>query len=371
MVDFFTSPEDLGGWIKSQQSPDTAAKQILDMVKAVSVEQSSGHEQDITDTCKSIYEKSDENASKILFGILASHKLTTIKQSASSGKLTKEAQIMRQPGEYEMDLRICPKLPFSVGKRLISKYNCRHYCLDGVVFDDDPERVYCAEAMWRRHIMDKFAREFKDKEGHWVGGYINDRFHVIPKAGTPANPDVPRDGGNQMELAHGERTRKPRPHQYSIERRLSEARGEETHDLMTSASEAGKIVKLASTDRSKDDDAISEIFTDMLDMKEAGWTDDDIIYHTAEHYSMSIPRVASVYKYALKLQARHNGMMYVQSSSSGEIKSVARALAGTPAVVKPTGTKQPAITETAKPANEFDIVDEDMQNDMKDLGLLD
>ncbi|MFA5312108.1 MAG: hypothetical protein WC375_02175 [Methanomassiliicoccales archaeon] len=320
MVDFFTSPKDLEGWIKSQQSPDTAARQILDMVNTVAEGQPNTHEQDIADTCHAVYEQNDENASKILFGILAGCKLTT-KQSGVTDKMIKEAQIMRQPGEYPMDLRVCPKLPFSVGKRLISKYNCRHYCLDSIVFDDDPERVYCAEALWRRHIMDKFSREFKDKNGKWVGGYINDRFHVIPDAGTPSNPDVPRDGGHSMELANGERTRKPMPYQFSIERRLSEARGEKTYDLEVSASQESKMIKLASAGESKDDAQLAEMFTDMLDMRTAGWGDEDIIYHVSEHYSMPIPQTAQVYKFALKLQQRHNGLLYAHSSSKASIRT--------------------------------------------------
>ena len=204
-MEFFTSPEDLKGWVKTQESPDEAALKIMDII-------GKNEEMDIVDTCRAIFEGEQEtgvdNASKILFSVLAKHNLTEIKEGKMNDKLKKEAQIMRQPGEYDMPLRICPKLPFSVGKRLISTYNCRHYCLDSVVFDDDPERIYCAEALWRRHVADKFSREWKDKDGKWVGGYINERFQVYKD-----------DGGNQMELANDERTRKPRPHQYSIERR--------------------------------------------------------------------------------------------------------------------------------------------------------
>ena len=52
----------------------------------------------------------------------------------------------------------------------------------------------------------------------------SDLFYKFPVAGTPANPDVPRDGGNPMMLKPGERTRVPRPHQWSVERRMQEAR---------------------------------------------------------------------------------------------------------------------------------------------------
>jgi hypothetical protein len=74
-------------------------------------------------------------------------------------------------------------------------------------------------------MADKFSSDYQDrKTGELVGGYINERFYKFPDAGTPANPDVPRDGGNPMMLKPGERSRTPRPHQWSVERRMQEAR---------------------------------------------------------------------------------------------------------------------------------------------------
>jgi hypothetical protein len=201
-----------------------------------------------------------------------------------------------------MPLRVCPKLPYSAGKRVISTWNCREHCLDSIVLDDDPLRVYCAEALWRRHVMDKFSREFKNKEGKWVGGYINQRFQVFQD-----------DGGNQMELANEERTRKPRPHQYSIERRLSEGRGEETYDIVASSE---KMVKVASTQpTSEDDDNIYQIFDDIIEMKESGLSDEDIIYQVAEHYDRGIHAVAQIHKIAMKQLNRHSGIVYAHDNS--------------------------------------------------------
>lgn len=299
-MQFFTSPEDLRGWVKIQDSPDLAASKILDLI-------GSDDEQDVVDTCREIFngEKSDDvnNASKILFGVLAKHNLTELTKEGKmeNNKIKKEAQMMRQDSVYgQMPMRICPKLPFSVGKRLISTYNCRHYCLDSIVFDDDPLRVFCAEAIWRRHVMDKFSREWKDKDGKWVGGYINDRFEVSHD-----------QSGNQMELANGERTRKPRPHQYSTERRLSEGRGEETFDLTASSN---KVIKLASTDKDNNynpnDDKIFQMFSDIIDMKEAGISDEDILSKVSDHYNESIFNVAKVHKMASKQLKVHNGVVY-------------------------------------------------------------
>jgi len=289
-MNFFTSPEDLRSWIKTNKTAAEACQKIIDVV-------GKDDELDIIQTCNAVFEDKDGNASKILFEILGKYNFTQKREGKMKEKIIKEAQMMRQDSVYgNMEMRICPKLPYSVGKRLISTYNCRHYCIDSITLDDDPERVYCAEALWRRHVMDKFSREFKDKDGKWVGGYINDRFQVFHDA-----------AGNQMELANGERTRKPRPHQFSTERRLEEARGEKTTDLEASSN---KFVKLASVEKIQDDSKIYQIFDDIIEMKESGLSDEDIIYKVSEHYGENIVKIASVYKIATKLLQRHNGIIY-------------------------------------------------------------
>jgi len=294
-MQFFTSPEDLKSWIKSFKTPDEAALNIEGVI-------GNDQELDVIQSCRSIFKDNDINAANVLFNILSKHNITQIREGKSKmkNKLTKEAQMMRQDSVYgDMDLKVCPKLPFSVGKRLISTYNCRHYCLDSMVFDDDPNRIYCAEALWRRHVMDKFSREFKDKDGKWVGGYINERFQVYND-----------DGGNNMQLANGERTRKPRPHQYSTERRLEEARGEKLTDLTASSNQ---FVKLASTEVKNEDEYSQEtyeIFDDIIEMKEAGLSDEDILMKVSEHYEKSITHVAGVLKMATKMLDSHNGKIY-------------------------------------------------------------
>jgi len=240
---FFRSPEDLVAWVKKCGSAEKAAKILVNLPKVGEDKVS-----DVVETTKRITEASDKNAANVLYSILRTAGVADddvkkvedgidkvevademlrrkLVSTDEHNKLIKEAQIMRQPGEYDMPLRVCPKLPWSVGKKLISTYNCRHYCLDGVVLDDDPMRVYCGELLWRRHVADKFSSDYQDrKTGELVGGYINERFYKFPDAGTPDNPGTPRDGGNPMELKPGERTRQPRPHQWSVERRMQEAR---------------------------------------------------------------------------------------------------------------------------------------------------
>lgn len=294
-MQFFTSSNDLRKWVKSFKTPDEASLNLIGII-------GKNEEQDIVQTCKAIFDN-NEDASNILFGILSKHNITQLGEINMKNKLVKEAQaVMRSDSLYgNMDVRFCPKLPKqSAGQGLISTYNCRTYCLDSLVFDDDPKRVYCAEALWRRHVADKFSREFKDKDGKWVGGYINERFQIFRD-----------DGGNNMELALGERTRKPRPHQYSTERRLEEARGEKTTDLVASNN---KFVKLASKNV-KEEDANYKIFDDIIEMKTAGISDEDIIYKVAEHYGKSILVIASINKQANEQIKRHDGIVYAYDNS--------------------------------------------------------
>jgi len=71
------------------------------------------------------------------------------------------------------------------------------------------------ETMWRGNIMDKYSRPYRDKDGKWVGGYINKRFEVdynIPntndyqlKPGQLRKPILPEYGNTEsrMEVARG------------------------------------------------------------------------------------------------------------------------------------------------------------------------
>ena len=293
---FFTSPEDLGNWVQNQESPDSAAMRIL----AVTGDKD---QQNVVDACRQIFEDKDkENSQNVLFGVLNKYKIVNTREGNMKKKIIREAQMMRQDSVYgNMETRVCPKLPYSVGKRLISTYNCRHYCLDSIVLDDDPNRVYCAEALWRNHVMDKFSREFKNKDGKWVGGYINERFQVQQD-----------DGGNQMELKNGERTRMPRPHQYSIERRMEEARGNKTYDLTASNK---KMVKIASDSLEKKDE-IYRIFDDILEMKESGLNDEDVLMKVSEHYGKTISAVAKIHKMAMDQVKRHDKVVYAFGKNS-------------------------------------------------------
>jgi len=308
-MDFWRNEQDLMGWIIHQKSPEIAAHKIIDIIG-----KGKENENEVIMTCKNIIDKNDNSSANILFRALAKYNLTTIKEGSNmKDKIIKEAQaVMRSDSLYgNLPMRICPKLPVtSAGQRLISTYNCRHYCLDSMVFDDDPERVYCAEALWRRHVMDKFSREFKDKDGKWVGGYINERFQVIQD-----------DGGNQMQLAHGERSRKPRPHQYSTERRLSEARGEKTYDI-TASIESDGLIKTASGNVDQSDKKnVYSIFDDIVDMREAGLKEEDILIKVAEHYNSNIEDVAKIARIAKTQTIIHNGNQYIFEKKNSAVNS--------------------------------------------------
>jgi len=332
MAKFFTSPKDLARWVKEANSSYQEASQ-----KIMIALESNKNEQDILETTKRIFSNNNtEEASKVLFDVLANYSITeqSVEKAESKfdkatvadalekykvitaeekGKMVKEAQIMRQPGEYPMPLKRCPKLPFSVGKGLISTYNCRHYCLDSLVFDEDPERVYCAEALWRGHVMDKFSREWEDaKTGELVGGYINNRFYVFPDGGTPDNQDMPRYHGNRMSLKPWERSRIPRKHEWSVERRLQEQREpNSTKSITLSAAITGStnMIKLASSDKIEKEKIVT-IFSEAIDLHNDGVKNEDAVLQLSEKYNHPIEQVVAIQTVALKKMAVHQADVY-------------------------------------------------------------
>jgi len=337
MADYFKNPEDLSCWIKARNSSEEAANELLDVINMSNQYLSfyNDDETDIKETCKSIYDQDDANAANVLFGVLAKHNITKVIREGSTN-INKTAQTSRQRNNWVRGDR--NKWRRCMWNKCVDGYNegtpwrtdrdkffnFTHYYTDALSFDENPNRVYSGEALWRMYVMDKFYREYKNAEGKWVGGYINDRFHVFPTAGTPANPDAPRDGGNQMELANAERTRKPRPHQYSIERRLEEARGNDTYDLevTTMASSFKKIVKTASTTpKDRKNDKIYSMFTDIMEMKQAGFIFSDIVEKVSDHYGATITGVAQIAKFADKMIKKHDGIAYQFGVTSQNIET--------------------------------------------------
>jgi len=70
------------------------------------------------------------------------------------------------------------------------------------------------ETIWRGNIMDKYSRPYRDKDGKWVGGYINKRFEVdnfVPAA-------------NDMQLKPGQKRKPFLPQYNSTEARLEDMR---------------------------------------------------------------------------------------------------------------------------------------------------
>jgi hypothetical protein len=352
MAKFFNTPIDLLNWVKTQNS---TAGEAADKLRAVIG--SSDHAQDIAETTRRIFvENNSDHAAEVLFGILANYNITEeIVKAASAkigeiyaadellkskiitaeqhGKLVKEAQIMRQPGQYQMELRVCPKLPYSVGNRRISTYNCIHYCLDSMTLDEEPNRVYCMEALWRKHVIDKFSRDFKDqKTGQLIGGYINNRFFVFPDSGTPANQDVARNAGHSMELKPGVRTNQPKPYEYSMERRLQEQREKgSTKSITLTASDADfksalmaqgaavGFIKLAAVDTvvpaPKGDD-IYEIFSAAIELHNEGIDPEVAAVKLAETHSMKVEDVIRIQEIALRKIAKHVSDVYVMTKEA-------------------------------------------------------
>ncbi len=314
MADYFTNTDDLIGWIKSRKSSNDAAVQLTEVIKLYNNVNNVSEINDIQSMCHDIYEKQGiENEAKELMGILAKNKILTLRKEASN--MNRQAQ-SRQRNEWQRGDRgkwnravdgYKETTPWRINRDQF--YDFTHNTIDAISFDADPSRVYSGEALWRMYVMDKFTREYQDKDGKWVGGYINDRFHVFPYAGTPGNPKVARDGGNQMQLAPGERTRKPRPHQWSVERRLEEARGNKLNDL--EASSFKKMTKIASKIRpERTSDKVYGIFCDTIDMKEAGISYVDRLNKISDHYDVAITSVAQIDKVASSMIKKHDGIGY-------------------------------------------------------------
>lgn len=318
--DFFRNPEDLEHWIRSRESGDKATQEILDVANMMGHEDIIDISVDISQKCKEIFESQESedinDASEMLMGVLANMGITRMNKKAEHVKTANS----RQRNNWERGKRnkfnriVCSEVNENTQWRRNRDqfYDFTHYTTDAITFDEDPDHVYSGEALWRMYIMDKFTREHQDKNGKWVGGYINDRFHVFPDAGTPANPDVPRDGGNQMGLAPGERTRKPRPHQYSTERRLEEARGNKTEDLEVTASKCfGNIVKVAGKlPEERHENNIYNIFRDSIDMREAGFEYGDMLEKISDHYDVPLKSVAKISLLAKKMKNKHDGIGY-------------------------------------------------------------
>ena len=337
MAEYFQNPEDLQGWVRSRGTPSKAAQELMQMIDInPDLSEIPDDEQDIYDSVKAIFSQDGDNASEVLFGVLAKHNITKLTKQATSMK--KEAAEPRQRNEWTRNMRnkwnrvvdaYNAGTPWRVGRD--KYYDFTHYATDEIRFDEDPHHIYSGEAIWRTYVMDKFYRDYKDKDGKVVGGYINDRFHVFPTAGTPANPDAPRDGGNQMELADGERTRKPRPHQYSTERRLEEARGNKTKSITVSASSFEKVVKVASKKNllEAQDDRIYNIFRDTIEMREAGIDYETMVDALCDHYKASVMGIAQIDKVAQRLVKKHAGIGYEgfvkKSRTLAEVISTIRA----------------------------------------------
>lgn len=85
----------------------------------------------------------------------------------------------------------------------------------GLVVDDVWDIDY--EAIWRSTIMDKYSRPYRDKDGNWVGGYIQKRFEV--------DKNIPIT--NNMQLKPGQRMKPILPEYGLIEGRMEFQREKE------------------------------------------------------------------------------------------------------------------------------------------------
>lgn len=310
MASYFDNSQTLERWIKKNSSSQEASQKLLSALGNNAKEL----EDDIVEGCEKVF-ANQSYASDILFKLLSRYGITNLKKESKmknqESKEIKTAQ-SRPRNKWNRSLDgFNEGTPWRIARDKM--YDFTHYYSDAISFDEDPDRVYSGEALWRMYVMDKYSSEYKDENGKWVGGYINDRFHVFPDAGTPANPDVPRDGGNPMQLANGERSKKPRAHEYSYERRLEEARGNKLKSIEVSASNFGKRIKISSKTQlpeERKDDVVYNVLTDCLDMREAGIEYKDILTKISDHYNISLINVAQIDRFAKNLKSKHENIGY-------------------------------------------------------------
>jgi hypothetical protein len=82
----------------------------------------------------------------------------------------------------------------------------------GLVVDNIWDIDY--ESIWRSTVMDKYSRSYRDKDGNWVGGYLNKRFET--------DKNIP--ASTNMQLKPGQRRKPILPEYGNTESRLEAAR---------------------------------------------------------------------------------------------------------------------------------------------------
>ena len=83
------------------------------------------------------------------------------------------------------------------------------------------------ETVWRQNIMDKYSRPYRNKDGEWVGGYIQKRFEV--------DKWIPEE--NNLQLKPGQ---KRRPTTLNYEGRMEEYRGNKTYNWKEASANSKK-----------------------------------------------------------------------------------------------------------------------------------
>ena len=141
----------------------------------------------------------------------------TPKKASQSFNLKKQAQagtienvIMYGPEEKRID-------PFS--RQPVSDWSIIERNKGfGLVVDDVWNIDW--ETVWRGNIMDKYSRPYRDKEGNWVGGYIQKRFEV--------DKWIPPE--NNLQLHPGQTRKQYLPGQGNMEERLETMRKEKASE---------------------------------------------------------------------------------------------------------------------------------------------
>ena len=131
-----------------------------------------------------------------------------------------------------------------------------------------------------------------------------------------------------MELKPGERTRQPRPHQWSVERRMQEQREPgSTESIVLAQVGNDNMIKLASTDNGKLDEGIYAAFAEAISLQELGVSEEDAALKISEKCGISLGSAVQIQEVALKKLTAHVSNVYSMEKEASDGRIVRTAAA--------------------------------------------
>ena len=160
------------------------------------------------------------------------------------------------------------------------------------------------ETFWRGNIMDKYSRPYRDKEGNWVGGWLNKRFEVdswIPE-------------GNNYQLKPGQR-RTPRLPEYGLtEGRLESMRQKEADSRGYAPTSSGEPFDWTSASQIADLNKTSNEIDSLVKIGKK------CANRAMKTYAQYVKKAATILSDYLKIQSQQSDTENIKKAQ-GEYKS--------------------------------------------------